>query len=225
MSRQRFCALFVLLLTLTALVPEADAQQKKQRRARRPTSKPAASQPAEPPEPTTPPATALERLARLKQKKENKLTRGEIAVACGMDFALAVAVADADRAVARVDAVGYQTLPVNTPLPEKPERAMQADALREAIRRRVRADVSRLPPEAFNLKSRAELHELFPEPARWMAEDDVAMLIDAPTDAVAGWITQRHCVIIRVRGRRATIIGGTLLGELLNQPAAPPGRG
>ncbi len=223
--QREYCTLLALLLLFLTIVPEAGAQQKKQRRPRRPTSKPAASQPADPPEPTTPPTSAIERLERLKHKRENKLTRAELATLSGLDFSLAVGVADAERALGRVDAVGYQPLPLHDALPEKPERALQPDALREALRRRVRADLSQLPPDALSLKTRAELRELFPEAARWMGDDDYALVIDAPAQPVANWVTQRHCIIIRVRGRRATIIGGTLLEELLSQPPLSPGRG
>lgn len=221
-ARRRAAGL--VLFVLLSLAPDVAAQQRRQRRAQ-PTSKPAATRSAQPPEPTTPPASAVERLQRLKARPDGNLKRTDAALRCGMEFGLALGVGDADRALAQIDAVGYQPLPRGAQLSQEPGRALLPDALREPIRRRPRADVATLPPDAFVLKSRAELREIFPAAARWMGDDDFAVVVEATQPTVVNWVTQPGCVIVRLRGKRATIVGGTILEDLLSARAPPPGRG
>ncbi|RMF84343.1 MAG: hypothetical protein D6744_03270 [Planctomycetota bacterium] len=56
---------------------------------------------------------------------------------------------------------------------------------------------------------------MFPAVAAWMLPRDYALVVEPAGAGVHDWVTRRACLVIRVRGRRATIVGGNLIEVLL----------
>ena len=62
--------------------------------------------------------------------------------------------------------------------------------------------------------TRRQTSERFKAVAEWMLPDDFALLIHPPDPLVAGWVRRECVLVIRVRGTRATIVGGNLIEVL-----------
>ena len=177
-----------------------------------PTTQPAAaSQPAAPPvnEPIVGPR---QRLARIAPERR---TLDEHALLTTADFVLALGRADGARAAALVDAVGYQPLPLEGELPEKPDKPWLPAVLEKQLAARRPVEVERLTADDFTVLTRDGVRTRFAAVATWMLPEDRAVVCWPPaTQRVAGWVQREACLVVRVRASRATIVGGSLL-ELL----------
>jgi hypothetical protein len=80
--------------------------------------------------------------------------------------------------------------------------------------------VAGLPAECAAVVEREKLRDEFPAVATWMLgmEDLAVVFRPRPSEHVAGWLTHDACLVVRLRGERATIVGGNLL-EALGIPA------
>ncbi len=204
-------------------------------------------------------AVARQRLMRLKPDER---TRDETARLAALDFLVALGEANGPWAAARVDATGYQPLPLAGELPERPARptprgtiakdtparqksgggkargrpqpparepldvavdksaSETSSAGRETVSQRISArpkiELAGWPAECVIVADRQTVRSAFPAVARWMLPlEDVAVLIRPPPGPpVPGWLTQEACLVVRLRGDRATIVGGNLLEAL-----------
>lgn len=196
----------VLLLigtVVVALVPTSVGQSK-------PLPAPPASQPAK----VEIVAAAVQ---RLRKTPVEKLSRKELALRAGLEFCLALGKPDGTRCADLLDVVGYQALPPKGELPEKPDKPIDRKTLEERISRRAPARVGDISVECFKLVDRQELRASFPAVARWMLAQDFALLIEPPDAETANWVSRPCCLVVRLRTRKATIIGGNLLAALEQQ--------
>ncbi len=198
---------------------------------------------------------------RLTALKPDERTRDDTARLATLDFLVALGESNGPRAAARVDAIGYQPLPLAGDLPEQPARpiprgtvakdtpppkkaaggkargrtpppreppddavdksASEAPAAeRETISARVSArpkiELAGWPAECVIVADRQAVRAAFPAVARWMLPtEDIAILVRPPPGPpVQGGLTQEACLVVRLRGDRATIVGGNLLAAL-----------
>jgi len=185
------------------------------------------SKPAQPP-PTTQPAvreTVPVAHRRLTQIPAKELSREQITLKMTLALALAIGRADGDGAAKLLDAVGYHALPLEGRLPEKPDKPLTADGFRQRIERLSPTRVDRLPADTFEVFDRGVLRKEFAAVAEWMLLQDRAVVIRPANDADGGWVSRSCCVVVRLRARKPTIVGGNLLAAL-RQPTtreAPPG--
>jgi hypothetical protein len=171
------------------------------------------SQPATQPAPA--PETVLAARQRLNRIKPHDRTPAERTLLVALDFALAVTQSDPKRANAVVDATGYQTLPLAGELPEKPAKPLLAPALEREILGLPRADLARLNMDRVEIVPHEKLRDSFPAVATWMLPQDFAVVFRAaPADQVSNWLAQDACLVVRIRGERATVLGGSLLQAL-----------
>ncbi|QOJ15751.1 MAG: hypothetical protein HRU75_14375 [Planctomycetia bacterium] len=204
----------------------APAKQPARRTAR--AARPAASAPATQPaveEPATQPALNLsdlplgEALQRLASVRSRRLTADESALRCAIEFALAVASGNEAGAARLIDATGYQ--PLLDPAPSQPGRVPEPAPLipaaraAEWLRQLPRCDLSGVRVGAIPLLDRRAVYEFAPFAAEWMLPSDRALLLTP--EAVGGWVADPACVVVRVRGSRATVVGGTLLEALADR--------
>lgn len=184
------------------------------------------SKPAPPP--TTQPAvreTVAVAHGRLAQIPAKKLSREQIALKTTLALALAIGKADGKGAVKLLDAVGYHALPLEGRLPEKPDKPLTADEFRERIERLSPTRVASLPADTFEVLDRVALRREFAAVAEWMLPQDRAVVIRPANDADSDWVTRSCCLVVRLRARKPTIVGGNLLAAL-KQPTGgegPPG--
>ncbi len=185
------------------------------------------SKPAQPP-PTTQPA-ARETVAaahrRLTQIPAKELSREQIALKTTLTLALAIEKADGEGAAKLLDAVGYHALPLEGRLPEKPDKPLTPDEFRERIERLSPTRVDSFPADTFEVLDRVALRGEFGAVAEWMLPQDRAVVIRPARDADGGWVSRSCCLVVRLRARKPTIVGGNLLAAL-RQPTtreAPPG--
>lgn len=174
-----------------------------------PASAPAAGSP--------PPETAAQRVEKLRRTPASQLSRDELAYLAGVQFLLAVGAGDATRALERLDVTGYQPLPLRGPLPGEPGRPIVPEALRIRIRQQQPAALGALPHWRFSVLNRAETREHFSAVARWMLDDDLAVVFEPPA-GLENWTRQPCCVVVRVRGQRATVMGGNVFAALEAAP-------
>ena len=149
------------------------------------------------------------------------MTREQLALRAGLEFCRSVGQPDGAAAARRVDVVGYQELPLSGPLPEKPDKPASREKLAEQITGRQPVRVGELAMDGFELRSRDELERAFPAAAQWMLPEDFALVIEPTMVATPYWVTQRCCLVIRVRGRQPTIVGGNFF-EALKAPEKKP---
>ena len=191
--------------------------------ASQPTSEPASQPSTQPGTPETI-ATARQRLARIAPAKRS---HQEWALLTALDFALAVGNADGHRAARLVDQVGYQPLPFEGDLPEKPLRPLPPTTIEKSISARLKLDVGPFDADCLELISTPTLQPAFPAIATWMLpQEDFAVLCrPAGADQKPDWLQRDACLVIRVRGEHATIVGGNVLEALAaaaEDSAAPP---
>jgi hypothetical protein len=175
-----------------------------------------ASQVAPSAQPTSGPAwqtiaTARQRIAQVKSKARSDADR---ALLVALDFLAAVGTGDGHRAGLLLDAVGYQALPLTGELPERPDRPLTPAALEKSLAALPRADWAALPTGCVEHQTRAALAATFSAVATWMLPQDQAVVFHPWERAGPSWIRQDACLVIRIRGERATIIGGNLLEAL-----------
>lgn len=165
-------------------------------------SLPAAQSPAETNE------AAVQRLRKLKPAE---LRNEDRALLAGLEFCLAVDAADGKRAASLVDPSGYHPLPSDGPLPQRPQKPLFAPALPEQISKRTPRRVAGTCSTAgLRVLRQKELRDLYPAMAKWMlTAEDYALVLDAASNQT--WLTREACLVIRVRGSRAYVMGGNLL--------------
>ncbi|MEP0845434.1 MAG: hypothetical protein HRF50_01275 [Phycisphaerae bacterium] len=171
-------------------------------------STPAASRPVE---------TVSQQLARLSTTAPADASKHDLALRAGLQFCLAVAAADARRALECLDATGYQPLPLRGPLLDEPGKPIGAAAMRIRIEQQPHAALGAEPAGRFAALQRRAAAELFPGVARWMLDDDWAIVF-TPGGALPNWSQDSCCVVVRVRATRATVIGGNLFAALEAAP-------
>lgn len=176
-----------------------------------------ASQPASAPA-DEPLATVRQRLARVQPRER---APRDHALLAALDFALAVGRKDATQAMRVVDAVGYQPLPLTGELPDPPERPLLLAALERQIAFLQPLEVGRLPSAAVAVRTPRELRAEFPGVAAWMLPQDWAVVFGpVPEARLPGWLTEAACVVVRIRGERATVLGGNLVQALVDAAEA-----
>ena len=180
-----------------------------------PQKKKPTSQPAAPPPPKWPDESiqsVAEAVARLREVPPKDLASADLARRAALEFALAVGNADGAKATEWVEAVGYQPLPREGPLPEQPDRPVLPETLRTVVQARVATDVGAALHTTFEVIDQSAVRTASPDIARWMLPADLVVWIN-PDPRIAHWITRREFVVVRIRGRKATIAGGSLLTE------------
>ncbi len=176
-----------------------------------------ASQPASAPA-DEPLAAVRQRLARVQPRER---APRDHALLAALDFALAVGRKDATQALRVVDAVGYQPLPLAGELPDPPERPLLLAALERQIGFLQPLEVGRLPSAVVAVRTPRELRAEFPGVATWMLPQDWAVVFQpAPEARVPGWLREAACVVVRMRGERATVLGGNLVQALVDAAEA-----
>jgi hypothetical protein len=169
------------------------------------------SQPATQPAETI--AVARQRLTRIKSRDRTPSDRTLLAA---LDFVIAIGSDDSRRIANLVDAVGYQALPLAGDLPEKPDKPLSPAAIEKVLPELPNADLGVLPAQCAAVVPRAALAAEFPAVATWMLPQDLAVVFQPVRgNSLPTWLSQRACVVVRIRGERATIIGGNLLEALL----------
>jgi len=152
-------------------------------------------------------------LRRLDGLRRERLTRDDRALRAGLAFCAAVRRARGQAAFPLVEAIGYQPLPLSGPLPISPGRPVRPEVLARLIDKR-KAGAFDFPAECFRVVDKKTLRREFPAVARWMLPGDRALVVAPPPTPAADWVGRRCCLVIRVRGSQATIIGGNLFAAL-----------
>lgn len=168
-------------------------------------------------------ALTRQRLSRIPLKERTDKDRALLA---GLDFVLALGKSDGRRAAILIDAVGYQPLPVEGELPEKPEKPIPPSEIHKLVAGRPMVNVADRPSDEIKVVDAGALRTEFPAVATWMLPQDWAVVFRAASDGHAGrWITRDACIVVRIRADRPTILGGNLLEVLAAaaEAAAPPG--
>jgi hypothetical protein len=153
--------------------------------------------------------TVGERLAELVRVPAKQRSSKDIAEQLALEFCAAIGEADGARLESLVYVVGYQPLPLAGELPDPPHRPIPPAALAKRVGARQKAGVLSVEMARFALKPPVDVREPFPAIARWMASDDWALIVHPI--GIAGWPTESRCIVIRVRGGRAAVIGGNLI--------------
>lgn len=189
-----------------------------------PRKKPApspASQAAPPQWPDATITTVAGALERLPAVPIRSLTSRDLALLAGLRFCEAAARGD-PAAADWIEAVGYQPLPRDGDLPEHPDKPLSAAALRTQLSRVNASPIGGAPLGRFSIHDPRTIAPMFPAVAAWMSPTrDYAIVID-PGPELSGWIDVRHCLVVRVRGLRATVMGGTLSWDGAPIPTHPP---
>ncbi|TWT45806.1 hypothetical protein RAS1_22390 [Phycisphaerae bacterium RAS1] len=190
-AARRFVALIAAVL-LSPPQPSAAAQ-----------SLPASSGPTE---------TLQASLQRLKKARSAELSETDRALLVGLEFCLAIDAADGKRAAGLLDPSGYQALPSEGALPPQPAKPLFPPALAELVSKRAAGHaVATSAANAVRVIRQKELREHFPAMADWMlASEDYALLVDSGL-GTSSWLARDACLVIRVRGSRAYVMGGNLL--------------
>ncbi|MBI5863772.1 MAG: hypothetical protein HZB38_04550 [Planctomycetes bacterium] len=122
-----------------------------------------------------------------------------------LEFLVACGDADGQQASERVEAIGYQCLPREGSLPEQPERPVLPSAVREQVGQRQKAAMGGASIRAIKTLDYAAAQHDHAEIAKWMLKDDFLFEWRSGADA-SGPV---EFIVVRVRGRRATVAGGT----------------
>lgn len=183
---------------------------------------PESPQPQQPPEPVpatrpAPPETAQQRLNHLLRSAPSSLSRDELALAAGLDFFLAIARADARTAAERLDATGYQPLPLRGPLADEPGRPLTPQAVKIRVGQQSPAPLGDAAAARFSVRRAPDVADPFPGVSRWMLPDDFCIVYE-PAGRIPNWTDQPCCVVVRVRAQRAVVMGGNLLAALETAP-------
>jgi len=192
----------------------APSTKSKAAKKSKPAAKPAAATPAPPPVwPDPEVRTVVQAVQRLSLVDPAKLGPADLALQSGLSLALAINNGEADRAGELIDAIGYQPLPLTGELPESPTMPLSVSEVRDWVRRRPIASVGDLPLSKVAVADRRRIGEHFPAVAAWMLPDDLAVVFEPDGDR-AHWVRDRCVLVIRMRGQRATVAGGNLVGVL-----------
>jgi len=164
-------------------------------------------------------AAAHIRLTRIPAKD---LSQEQIALKTTLALALAIGKADGKGAAKLLDAVGYHALPLEGRLPEKPDKPLTADEFRERIERLSPTRVDSFPADTFEVLDRVALRKEFAAVAEWMLPQDRAVVTRPANGGDRDWVTRSCCLVVRLRARKPTIVGGNLLAAL-KQPTSGEG--
>lgn len=181
---------------------------------------PSASQPATQPAETL--SSARQRLTRTPSKDRTDQDRALLAA---LDFVLALGSADGKRAAATIDVTGYQPLPAGGNLPERPEKPILPVVIEQQVAARRQTDLSKLTTDDVAVWSQKDTRSTYPAIATWMLPQDYLVLFRAlPENAGPRWLTTDGGLVVRTRGERTTILGGTLFAALAEpiEYAPPP---
>lgn len=174
---------------------------------------PASAGPRGDSEPAARAETAAERFRALDALNRADKRRGDRALEAGLAYCLAVGVGDGAQASKLIDDIGYQPLPLHGDLPLDPDRPVPAPEIAQWVRSLPDGGTDSVPADRFRLLSKSATAELFPAVATWMLPSDYALLCE-PDRTHPHWTRRPACVVIRVRGTRASIVGGNLLAAL-----------
>lgn len=140
-------------------------------------------------------------------------TPDDAALLAATDFTLALLAGDSRTIIDSVEVIGYQPLPSDDRLAPYPQKPIAAHAI--AARFAHVQTVGGVPRAVgVTVLTRDQVRERHPAAARWMLPDDRAVVIPKPTAMASGWIVQDAFLVVRMRGRRAAIVGGNLLEAL-----------
>lgn len=143
-----------------------------------------------------------------------KLTREQLVLRTVLDLVLAIGNVDGERAAVHIDAVGYQRLPLEGDLPQNPDRPLPAREFKKHVAARKPLEVGKLPVKLFEVTDRTIAHDTFPAVADWMLPHDFAVLIRPSTEPGKALASRPCCVVVRLRARKPSIIGGNVLAAL-----------
>lgn len=208
-------AVGALALEPIALGQQKPPAKKSQKKSKvRNSKKPAASQPVDvypeaPPPETESVEAALQRLNRIPIKK---ITREDAAWKAGLGFLAALSRGQIDVAAGLVDAAGFHPLPWSGELPENPEKPLAGKVLRERLERSARQPWTKVTMNYLRLLPRKDANQFSSTIAMWMLSDsDLMLFYKPPAENVAAGFEQPGCVVVRMRAKRAAIVGGTVL--------------
>ena len=171
----------------------------------------ATTQPATQPAETI--AVARQRLARIKSPDR---TPGDRSLLVALDFVVAIGSDDGRRIASLVDAVGYEALPLAGDLPERPDKPLSPAAIEKVAARIAERRPGRTAGVMCRGRPAGRLAAEFPAVATWMLPQDWAVVFrPVAGNSLPAWLSQKACVVVRIRGERATLIGGNLLEALL----------
>lgn len=171
--------------------------------------------PAQESQPATQPAETLEvALKRLRAIPHKQLHDRDIALRTGIQFLIAAGTGDTRTAVADIDATGFQPLPLTGDLPEAPAKPLgSADVSALISDRMPRSATATFSAESVALVHAKDVRQKFPAIAKWMLPTDYAVLI-SPVAGQPNWVRQPACIVVRVRGTNAKIMGGNLFSAV-----------
>lgn len=221
-SRRGILALAALLLISSPTFGQAKKKSSKSKANKRRSgtgSKPTAQkQKAEPPPPPPWPDASVQTLdqavERLRVVPPKNLTKADLALQAGLEFCQALSNADGDRTAGLIEAVGFQPFSAGAPLPENPLPPHLRSVIREQTQARQPGSVGHAALSIFSIRDREQLHAEFPYMAQWMLADDFAVVI-SPDEQMTSWLPEKSALIIRMRGRRATVAGGNFFQTLV----------
>ncbi len=157
---------------------------------------------------------AIELLERLRSAPLRSLERRQIALRAALEFCVALGAADAQRIEAYLDATGYHPLPTEGLLADQTPQPLEPAALVIKLAARKPADIAALPAALWEPLSFEDVSRLYPAMAEWMLPSQDVVIRVQPGAAPATWLARPACLLVRVRGQRATVIGGSLLAAL-----------
>ncbi len=223
-ARLVFCAIFVIAtgpapLALAGRTPAGETRPQTKKKSDRKSGKkrpPAAteqsdnvttSQPADAADGSESVAAALGRLAHIRR---SKMTDRDIALQTGLEFVRSLGRADGQKAAGLLEAIGYQTVPTASELPEEPGPPMPREAFATEVAGRKPAPFDTLPASCIELKDRKAARLAFPTIGTWMLPSDWAVVLN-PVAERPDWVRRPACIVIRVRAGKPTIQGGDVL--------------
>ncbi len=189
------------------------------KKSRKATSRPASQPTSAPADP--PVAPEVETIAEFVRRTERSRTApksdAERARVAALQFLAAVARADGEAAAARLDVVGYQPLPLSGGLPNPPVRPQTIAEFKRWLETQPARPWGAWRAIDFVVKPRSEMAESHAPAAQWMLPEDFALIYQPdenhpPAAGAAATIPidlDAGCLVVRVRGPKATIIGGS----------------
>ena len=171
-----------------------------------PATRPTAARPAEV-------ETVAAACARLARASAGDLSNRDIALHACLKLVGALGRADGPGAANLIDVVGYQALPLTGELPEAPAKPVPRADIRALVAARQPLPLDILPVGRFVTVDREATRELFPAVAEWMLPTDWAVVIH-PGLADKHWLKGRCCLVVRLRARKPSILGGHLFEQL-----------
>jgi hypothetical protein len=232
-----FCALLVFESTAAAAEPPpkkgarppaGQIRPTGKKKARRPAAKkPSAGAEAEQSEDTASSQPTTEDggetiaivLSRLARTRRSELSDRDIALKAGLEFVRAVGRADGQKAAGLLEVTGYQTIRIDDEVADEPGPRVAPQTLAADVSARRPATFETLPADCVELLAAKSARSAFPAVADWMLPTDWALILK-PAPGRPDWVHREACLVIRVRGSRPTIQGGTAL-ELLAGTALP----